>query len=92
MKIDPSNIESIYSSAYGKTYSKKSKSVESSRSVSVDTATLSVSRDSLSDVKSSALAETKKGTEPDRLRQLCASVANGSYSVSGKDIAEALLR
>jgi len=95
MKINLSNMESLYSSISGtsKTSAKKNTGdVQEISKNTTDISDVSLLHDQLEDIKSSAVQETEKGTDPDKLRALRTQIANGTYSVSGSDISSAMLK
>ena len=95
MKIYLSNMESLYSSVSGssKTSAKKSSgAVQEAGKNTTDISDVSSFHDELDEIKSAAVQETEKGTDPDKLRALRTQISNGTYSVSSSDISAAMLK
>jgi anti-sigma28 factor (negative regulator of flagellin synthesis) len=95
MKIYQSNMESLYSSisGSGKTSAKKNPgAVQETENVKTDISDVASVHDEIDELKSSAVQETEKGTDPDKLRALRDKISNGTYFVSGSDISAAMLK
>lgn len=95
MRIDPKgSIEGIYEATLKKNTTVADKEAQAEKKIEKDKVEISKtagSYDELSPIKKKIVEEVEKGTPPSRLRQLKASIENGTYHVSSKDIAEAIL-
>lgn len=95
MKIYLTNMESLYSSisGSGKTAAKKNPgAVQEMENSRADISDVSSSHDEIDELKSAAVQDTEKGTDPDKLRALRDEIASGTYSVSSSDISAAMLK
>lgn len=95
MKIYLSNMESLYSSISGSEKSSAKKTAGAANDTGVDKTDISVlssAHDEIAEIKSAAVSETEKGTDPDKLRALRDQIANGTYFVSSSDISAAMFK
>jgi anti-sigma28 factor (negative regulator of flagellin synthesis) len=97
MKINPNlGVDNIYESVIRKTASgnEEHMEIDSQNPAAQDRVEISdkaASYDDLQAFREQVIGDVEKGTSADRLRQLKADIESGNYSVSGRDIAEAIL-
>lgn len=99
MRVDSKgSIEGIYEKTMKKDLSVSKKEIKNDKKQDlinqdrIDISENASSYDELSSVKDAVVKEVDKATSPDKLRQLKAAIENGTYHVSGEDIAGAILK
>ncbi len=95
MRIDSkSNVDGIYEANLKKSskVSENGMSKKDERNIDrVEISSAASSYDEISSIKNKIVDEVEKGTSPEKLRLLKDQIENGTYHISSKDIASALI-